>query len=287
MGKLDLSKPSILPGGFQQIIYPLEQFNLRLELINLLIEKKIIPQPVALEELHLYIEKEQQVADPNDGLNNISKLFYKTNQQFQHVYFKFIKYIAQNLLDFDFIFQETPTIRFHFPNCLSKSIHRSEDGIIIGHHNDPMLGHPFEEINCWLPLTQCYRTNTLQLVSLKDSIALLNHFCKDFDFQEEVYHSVGRAKFFDKLVLDENFREQVVRKTFPVVTKPGEIILFDSRCIHTPADNLENSSRISMDFRLIPLHVYETITRTYKSAGRSGRLFVRGDVFYSKSALEL
>jgi hypothetical protein len=287
MEKIQLDKASFLPEGFQKNSYPLESFDLRPELIRLLIDKGFIEEPVSLEKLHLYISKENQRANEYDGLNKVSKAFYETSETYQGIYLKLVNYVATNILKFDFIFQTTPTIRFHFPNSFSEIRYKSSDGTIMTHHNDAMLGHPFEEINCWLPLTECYGTNSLQLASLGESNRILNYFCQEFDFDAEIYHSQGRERFFDKLCADGEFKKLVLTSVLPVKTVQGEVIFFDSRCIHTTAENVEDGTRISMDFRLIPLQVYESMTRTYKSAGRSGRLFARGDVFSEKSAFEV
>lgn len=280
MEKLKLDNPSVIPNGLIRDNYPLENLYLRSEMIMLLIEKGFIKEPVSLENLHIHIAKEDQIANEYDGLNTVSKSFYETSEVYQEIYFKLVKYIARNILEFDFIFQTTPTIGFHFPNSFSGVRYKAPEGTLMTHHNDAMLGHPFEEINCWLPLTECYGSNSLQLATLNESNSLLKDFCQEFDFDADIYHTQGRERFFEKLIADGDFKKRVLDSVSPVKTVPGEVILFDSRCIHTTAENVENITRISMEFRLIPLHIYEAMTRTYKSAGRSGRLFVRGDVFF-------
>jgi ectoine hydroxylase-related dioxygenase (phytanoyl-CoA dioxygenase family) len=252
---------------------------------SLLRSKGFVEDSVLLQELHLYVEKELQSIDAN-GFNSLTYAFYETDSGFQSTYFQLIKFLVQSVLHFDCFFQTVPNVRFHFPQPFHNSF-RDENGHLLAHHSDTMLGHPFEEINCWLPLTDCYGSNTLQLAPLRDSVAFLEALCKDFNFDSQVYHRYGRQLFYDRLLRDLDYRQSVLNSCSPVVLSPGELILFDSRCIHATAENEESFTRISLDFRLIPVSVYASIDRVYRSAGKSGRAFVRGDVFYQESANEL
>lgn len=285
MKKVTIDSPSVLDPSIQKVSYPIESYDLRTELTNLLVEKGFIDAPVPLEKVHLYISKENQRVDEND-LNKVSTSFYDTSSKFENTYFNLIKYIAEKILKFDVVFQTTPTVRFNFPQPFT-SKHRSKDGVLLIHHTDTMLGHPLEEINFWLPLTECYSTNTLQLSPLDESIDILETLCQDFDFDAHTYHQKGRGIFFEKMLADINFQNKVTKSTSPVEIGFGEILIFDSRCIHTTAENTEKDTRVSLDFRVIPVHLYEAMTECYRGTGRSKRAFVKGDVFFEKTALEL
>ncbi len=285
MKKIEIDKPSVLEPSIQKVSYPIEKYDLRTELTSLLVKKGFIDTPAPLEKVHMYISQEDQCVDEND-LNKVSTSFYDTSSKFQNTYFNLIKHIAGEILKFDFVFQATPTVRFNFPQPFT-SKHRSDDGVLLIHHSDTMLGHPLEEINFWLPLTRCYATNTLQLSPLDESINILKILCRDFDFDADTYHQKGRDIFFDKMVTDVGFQAMVTKSTYPVETKFGEIVMFDSRCIHTTAENLEEDTRVSLDFRVIPVHLYEIMTDCYRGTGRSKRAFVKGDVFFEKTAFDL
>jgi ectoine hydroxylase-related dioxygenase (phytanoyl-CoA dioxygenase family) len=90
-----------------------------------------------------------------------------------------------------------------------------------------------------------------------------------------------------KLNSDPGYQRFVIDACKPVDMNYGELLSFDPRCVHSTAENEEAHTRISLDFRLIPLDAYDRITRQYQSQGRTRRMFARGDVFYEKSAGEL
>lgn len=285
MERINLKNKSVLNPPVQKILYPQEQFDLRSHLVRLLILKGVIKEILPLEELHLHVPKELQAIDKYD-LNQLTYAFYETDKAFRQAYFGLIKYIAREVLKFDFIFQTTPTVRFHPPQRFADNF-RAENGELLMHHSDTMLGHCLEEINCWLPLTNCYGSNALQLSSLESSIEVLERFCEDINFDSNVYHQNGRKVFYQKLLKDLNFRNKVSESCVPIAASFGEVIMFDTRCIHATAENREKHTRISMDFRLIPVSAYEKLSRVYRSFGKSGRMFVKGDVFFKESALEL
>jgi hypothetical protein len=285
MERINLKNKSILNPPVQKILYPQEQFDLRSHLVRLLILKGFIKEILPLEELHLHVPKQLQAIDKYD-LNQLTYAFYEMDNAFRQTYFGLIKYIAQEILKFDFIFQTTPTVRFHPPQRFADNF-RAENDELLMYHSDTMLGHCLEEINCWLPLTNCYGTNALQLSPLEDSLEVLECFCEDINFDPDIYHQNGRQLFYRKLLKDFDFRKRVVKSCVPVTMTFGEVILFDTRCIHATAENREKHTRISMDFRLIPVSAYEKMTRVYRSFGKSGRMFVKGDVFFKDSALEL
>jgi hypothetical protein len=284
METISLGKPSVLDGGFLRGSYPIKVFDLRTEINHLLIKKGFIDGTVPLEDLHLYLRQEDLVYDEN-GLINVSKGFFETSGEFRQIYFQLMKYIAEHYFDFDFIFQETPTIRFLVPGRFTDKL-RSKDGVILDYHSDTLLGHPFEEINCWLPLTRCHGTNALQLCSLADGIKALTLFCEDINFSADIYHS-GRELFVEKMKSNVDYQRFIVDSCKPVPMDTGEVIFFDPRCLHGPAENKERHTRVSLDFRLVPVDAYNKITRLYQSQGRTRRMFSRGDVYSEKSVREL
>lgn len=285
MTKIDLSKPSVLNDGFRKVSYPTEMFDLGSEITNLLIEKGFISEAVPLEALHKYLKPEDMVPDDLD-LNPVTKQFYDTSERFRDIYFGLIKHISEKFFDYDFIFQEVPTIRFHPPVRFSE-IRRSNTGLLLNYHTDSVLGHPLQEINCWLPVTKCYGNNALQVSSLENGIDALSQLSKEFDFDEEVFHTQGREYMVSKMQTDDDYIKFIVDACQPVNMEYGEVIFFDPRCMHGTAENNESDTRISLDFRLIPLEAYNNLSRAYKSQGRSGRTFTRGDVYFSCSAKEL
>ena len=283
--KIDLSKPSVLPNGLRLVKYPVEAFDLRAELSRLLVERHFVSEPVPLEDLHRYVKPEDRVNDDRT-LNNVSKSFYDTSTAFHDIYFSLIRYLEREVLGFDFVFQETPTIRFHFPGRFT-DIRKTKEGLNLGHHSDTMSGHPFEEINAWLPLTFCYGTNALQLGSLEKGTEAIRRLLEDIDYNADTYFGSAFSLILDKLVAEPDYQRFVLESVTPVEMRYGDLLLFDPRCLHGAAENVEPHTRVSLDFRVIPLDAYNTITREHQSQGRTRRKFVRGDVYHAKTAREL
>jgi hypothetical protein len=282
---LRLTDRSYLDPSVQTVLYPTQTLDLRSHVVRLLVEKGVLRDGVALERLHEQVAPELLTIDEHD-LNQLTSLFYDTDDKFRKTYFGLIQFLGRDALKFDFVFQSIPTVRFHPPQRFADNF-RGPNGELLMYHTDTMLGHSFKEINCWLPLTKCYGTNALQLSSLEISTKILGEFCEEINFDPEAYHQNGRKRFFQKLLKEPGFRQRVVDSCLPVVTNFGEIIVFDTRCIHATAENTEKDTRVSLDFRIIPTEEYEKLHGDYRSFGKSGRRFVKGDVFYEKSAFEI
>lgn len=288
--RLNLREETRIKNGYFTSTYPTSQIDLTTEITGLLVEKKILPQEFAgkkadLQKLHQHVPASFREVD-DYLLNPTSKNFYDTNEKFRETYFNLIRHIAKNVFDFDFIFQETTNFRFHYPSRLIDK-YRGAMGVYLGHHCDSMLGHSFDEINVWVPLTNTYGSNSLHMTELNDSIDLLEELAKDLDFSEETYHTKGRDLFYQKMAKDLDYQKRVIDTCRPFPMKFGEMLFFDSRCIHAPTENVEADTRVSIDFRIIPVDTYERQQRVFKSQGRSGRTFSRGDVFYAKTAREI
>lgn len=286
MDKVSLRHPSAIPDGFQHLSYPAEQFDLCGIATNFLVSKGFLKEPVPLERLHEHVTTEAREGDPWDELNPVSRAFYEATGEFQEAYFALIKYLGQELVPFDFIFQTTPTVRCLFPQPFSSKCW-SDDGRLLTYHSDTMFGHPFEEVNAWLPLTTCRGTSALHCSPLADGIDVLDQFCATFDYSADIYHRNSRPAFVSMLESTPRLREQVERSCVPVETGPGKLVLFDSRCLHATRENRESDTRVSLDFRIIPLERYERMTRVYRSMGRTKRRFARGDIFYHETARAL
>jgi len=145
----------------------------------------------------------QEVTD--DGINKVAQSLYKTNFAFKEAYFELMKYLASELV-FDFIFQTVPTFRFNFPGLLPDWL-KTHQGPR-NHHTDTMLGHPFEEINVWVPFSRSYVTNAMFLSSIQGGLNLLNFFCKDLSLDADRYHN-SRKLFVDKMKSDDAFSQKV------------------------------------------------------------------------------
>ena len=103
--------------------------------------------------------------------------------------------------------------------------------------SDPLHKHPKGEINIWLPLTRCYGTNTMWIES--------EPFKLDFQPLEGDY-----GNFW---------------------TNNGNV------CMHGNKPNIEKETRMSFDFRIIPVSKYDPNYST-SSANKSNK-FIIGEYY--------
>ena len=159
------------------------------------------------------------------------------------------------------------------------------------HHSDTMFGDFCEQINCWLPLTRCRGSNALQCASFDRSIDILARFCADFDFDPQIFRN-SRDLFYSKSQNDSAFQRYVAGSCASVDADYGELLMFDARLIHGTAENQQNETRVSLDFRILPLSEYERIRSRYGSTGvampeHCGLPMLRGAFYDQRSAYEL
>jgi len=285
MAKIELTKPSLIDGGLQKISYPVDQYDLRTEITKLVVEKGFTKEPVPLEELHNHLSPKVMAINEH-GINQITRNFYETSEKFQEIYHSLIKHIVDHISTDDFLFQDVPTIRFHHPVAFS-DIRRTENGSQLNFHTDSMLGHPLDEINCWLPLTKCYGNSALQIATLEQGITSLTRLAEDCDYDAESFYTMGHEPIFKLMTADAEYLKFILDACKPAPMDYGELLLFDPRCIHGTAENNENDTRVSLDFRLIPVDAYNNLGRVHKSGGSSNYTFTRGDVYAAKSVREM
>ena len=282
---LNLDEPALVRNGVDVISFDTNELDFAAEVRRLLVSKGFIKTECDLVELHRNISTKDQSVDVH-LLNNVTKAFYETSTAFRDLYLGLIAQLASSSFQEDFLYQETPTIRFHFPAPFPDK-YRDKTGRYLGHHNDGMLGHSHDEINCWLPLTDCRGSAALEMANFDESIIALKEFFRWINNDAEIYSRNGRGLFFDLMTTDQGYGARVIEACRALPMKYGELLIFDSRCLHAPAENIGDETRISFDFRVIPLSRYARRTHEFRSAGRSGRSFTRGDIYASKSGHEL
>lgn len=215
-------------------LYLESKFNklFRKELLDILKHRNIIENQIEdLENIDKHvIDKSLLEVDLTCGLNQISLQLYETNESFMKLYFQFLKDLYYKL-NFDFYFQEIPTIRVHCPN-------KNCDVFFPKYHSDCFFGHPPEEINIWFSLT----TN-------KNS----GFYFLDYQKSKEWFKMVDydSDKFLKKCEDNNTFIEIGNKLAFEVKSTTDEIFLFDSYCIHTNQPR-QNDCRTSIDIRINP-----------------------------------
>lgn len=247
------------------------KFDFAGEIKKLLVQKGIVSDAtianVPLEKLHEQLPAAKKALDETE-LNAVSKSFYETGELLLTIYRRFVRDVIGPLFGEDLYFQATPTLRFQFPH--QPGFHWRPRI-----HTDIMLGHPPAEVNIWLPLTRAFGTNTMLIASLEDSRRILEDLSYDFE------------KFALRVQKDEAFWQSCADRMHPVELEYGELLLFDPRCLHATQDNRTDSTRISMDVRIILRRDMENLPLEYRGTGRMRMLFAPGHYYYEKSVRQL
>ena len=111
-----------------------------------------------LENIHHFVNYDIFTLD-NDQSSLYHKKFYKNcdiDPSFDELYTFFIKdYVSKYFDDDRMIYQKRPTFRIHY-----------NDNLAVGEfHRDSNYSHPIEEVNFFLPVTDCWGTNTIWIES--------------------------------------------------------------------------------------------------------------------------
>jgi hypothetical protein len=151
--------------------------------------------------------------------------FIDNDPLFYNLYETFIINVIKPLFpdEHKLVVQKTPNIRFHLPNC-SNIGKRSSDKYddIIGLHYDAEFSHPDNEINIVVPITEMRDTNGIYFEPYPES-------------NISVYE-------YNNMILSKN--------QFYM----GNL----NKCYHYNKINTTNTTRISMDLRIIPFSIFNT-----------------------------
>lgn len=267
------SRLARLPNGQRRIryntkVYPLAEHIRRLLVTKGLVAANKLERLKRLEDLHTILPESLMTLDQWQ-LNGISRAFYDTDSLFIATYESMLKnIIGPEIVGEAFVFQSTPTIRFHFPNERGFNWNPT-------FHTDIMLGHPPQEINLWLAICGARGSASMSIANMKDGITLLELF--DFDFPrlaEEIQHN-------------PDIMRRCAKITKPVELEYGKVLAFDSRCLHATQLNHTNWTRISLDFRIVPMDDYQAMEMIYRGVGRRQMLFRQGHYYDKRSSIEL
>jgi hypothetical protein len=274
--RLDFARGSRLgaePGGQRIIRYDTARFPFERHIRRLLVAKGMLSAAAeaglaGLDQLHHVLAKADQELDAAE-LNEASRRFYDTDAGFLATYESFLKQVAGEAVACgDFVFQSTPTIRFHFPQQAGFDWKPR-------FHTDIMLGHPPQEINLWLPLCGAVGSATMRIADLAPSLAVLDDL--ELDFQ----------RLAGAMQTDAALAARCMAISRPVEMPYGEFLAFDPRCLHATQHNDTGRTRVSLDFRIVPLGDYEAMRLPYRGTGRRQMLFRRGHYFDQRTSREL
>ncbi len=165
----------------------------RNEVLGILKYEKIISDDFFdLERLHEHISPDMCIdQDWPSGKTTISLLFF--NQDISNVYDNFI-YSIYEILGYDFYFQKIPTVRVHCPQ-------ENVDDDFRFWHYDTDLGHPPEEINIWISLTE-NKECTFELSNEKDEVTQIESNLDQLLFFQHMKHTPCPAKKETRISID-------------------------------------------------------------------------------------
>jgi ectoine hydroxylase-related dioxygenase (phytanoyl-CoA dioxygenase family) len=131
------------------------------------------------------------------------------------------------------------------------------------------------EINVWMPLTECLAENGLIYADLDESL----HIWREYDFDFRRFH----------IDLDErdDLQARCASISKPYLCDYGELLLFDSRCMHLSQRNRTNQTRISIDFRVVPISDAAGLSAGYVGTGRRRARFEPGGYYARKTTAQL
>jgi hypothetical protein len=282
--KTALARAPSVPGGLMRISYPIDLVDIRRPLIQHIVDGGFTPNPLPLDTLHYRVSPEHRRTDER-SLNALSVRLRAAPRGMLEAYLRLIRYLAHEVLQLDVLFEANPFVRFYFPGPALDGYRFSPD-LALSYHSDTLFGDAFEQINCWLPLGRSCNTSTLQCASFPSSIEMLTRFADEINF-DSLRFVAGRDLFFRHLCNDPSFRADVMASCSPMNMDYGEVLVFDARTIHGTLDNCEDQTRISIDFRLLPVSAYwdNRAQRIGTSRGVAHRL--RGQYWDSRRAFDL
>lgn len=280
-----LAQPALFDGGPRRV--PLQQAvaPLRDEAAKYLVERGFTSRPLPLEELHHHVSAEDQ-AWTTERLSRASCELASASPGLLAAYHDLVRLVAREVLGFDVVFERDPPLRFHFPVPAPQRF-RAPDGSLLTHHSDILLGDYFEQINMWLPLTDAAGSASLLATPFETSIEVLRAFAASVGYDFERFRT-GRTAFYELLVSDDALRGKLSAACLPVPVRWGDLLMFDPRVVHGTAENREGTTRVSIDFRVVPLDAYERLVA--EDAGKhtiEGHAAVRGGFYDERSAFQL
>jgi hypothetical protein len=248
--KINISNKYLLVNNFD-----IKKYNFKELLINSYSKKfnknivldeihNILNYPELIKEEDKEIFNKTRIIGKNDRKCIFTKMFYEyydSNGEFKNLYYKFIKEVLKPIYfpeEEYLVVQTTPNIRLQLPNTTTLGIMDTDPNKdIIGLHNDSQFNHDKNEYNFVLAITKMFGTNTIYFEPYPNS---------NLDFDK-----------YSNVELNEN---QFGNYYF-------------NKCLHYNKINKTGKTRISFDFRIIPLSKYS------KSNNLSKSKLIIGDYF--------
>jgi len=201
----------------------------------------------------------------SSGINEVQKFLYNldTDKTWYKMYLDLLKTLYKEL-GYDFYFQKTPTVRVHCPNAVGSEHYPM-------YHTDCSLGHPPQEVNVWLSLTNNENSGFF-IMSLEDSMKYIENYSHDKLFQMGTNDKKG-------------FNQDCHKLSKEVDSSLDYVYLFNSLRIHSGMPR-QDDTRVSMDIRINPV---DKFVHGYIGSGKQQAEYWPGGHFgyHEKSIKEL
>lgn len=163
----------------------------------------------------------------NDRKNKFIELFYNNydseESELKTKYLELMNNIKKEYFKNEefIIIQKTPNFRIHFPNCSNiGKLDTDPREDIIGLHCDRMFGHPHEERNLIVALTDMYDTNSIFIEPNNENSLVDDYMPVKIKKNNISFHYLNKLKHYNKI-------------------------------------NKTNKTRVSFDIRVIPFSKYK------------------------------
>ncbi len=266
----DLQRTSPLqrrhPRGIARVSYDPADFDFRalvgdaLAAAGMLDRDALRARGDRLEQLHELIVAEHQAMDGSQQ-SAAARVLYEMPPAFAALHERLLAHVVVPALGLGRAHcQRTPTFRVFFPRAPGYPGATS-------FHNDLMLGHNPRMVNVFVPLVRCEQSRSLLLAELEPSLAVLRAYDCDF------------AAFGRDTQLDPAVAAHCARICEPLVADVGDVVVFDSRCLHAGPPNETPLTRVTFDTRALPAADLAGQRNRYHGRGRRRADFAVGSYF--------
>lgn len=182
--------------------------------------QELEPSISKLETLHLHVEPER--------LSQIKSHFYKSTLKydFMKLIDNFMEdYIPEIIENKKYLIQRYPTLRIVEPNQRKNNFKR------LAFHQDTWVGSGTGLRTIWMPFTKCYSSNSMLILPL--------------DISRKI------SKEYDETWSLDEFEKECLKYSSPVTLNYGQCHLFLQEHIHGNINNETETTRVSMDIRVL------------------------------------
>jgi len=201
----------------KDVTYDLEKYPMNKIILREV--QKYYPDVQDLSLLHEHVEG----GKVSDLMSKVSKDLTKT--EFYEYFDDIVKQYVVSQIDRDVLIQKFGNVRAVIPN-------QDKIGALLHFHQGRWVGNGLGLRTVWMAFTDCYESNSLQILPLEESRRI-------------TVDAVKENWSYEKL------QEECTRHAFPVTIKPGQFHLFTQEHIHGNFPNLTNKTRISIDVRIL------------------------------------